>query len=545
MVSGCSSMKKVQGYDKLRGGYYTPAPIADFIVRWAIREPGDHVLEPSCGDGSFIRSIVSHCRKRKKRLPQIVGVELDASEAMKAEGQGATIVSGDFFAYYEKSIYQKVSFDAVVGNPPFIRSQNFDEKYRKIAFSFMEKEGLHPGRLTNSWIPFLVLSACALNENGRLGMVIPAEIMQVDYAAEVREYLSRKFDRITIVMFKKLLFPNAQQEVVLLLGEKKSKQKGIRTIEVNDADSLRNLNINNVRYEIKELDHGTEKWTQYLLSNQEISLLRLLRNDERLTNITDILEVNVGVVSGENDFFLLNEQVRREYRLFRSTEPIIGRADQLRGIDFTDEDFDRLTLAGRKVYLFTPDDQDYKQLRKEERSYIDFGEGQKYHEGYKCKLRKRWYIVPRTWKADAFMLRQVNKYPKIVFNDTNAQNTDTLHKVRFMEGVNGRAVSAAFLNSFTFALCEIIGRSYGGGVLTFEPGEVRKIKIPMQNADELDFVLVDRYVRNGQIDALLEYTDRILLERGLGLTYDEVLELRGIWNRLSDRRINRKKDVKQ
>lgn len=535
-------MKKVQGYDKLRGGYYTPAPIADFIVRWAVRNPDDQILEPSCGDGSFIRSIANQCRKRKKRIPQMVGIELDEAEAKKAEGQGASIIASDFFTYYERSIYQKATFDVIVGNPPFIRSQNFDEKYRKIAFAFMEREGLHPGRLTNIWIPFLVLSACALNTNGRLGMVIPAEIMQVDYAAEVRDYLSKKFDRLTIVMFKKLLFPNAQQEVVLLLGEKNSKQKGIRTIEVNDADSLKSLNVNNVRYEIKELDHSSEKWTQYLLSNQEIALLRSLRCDDRLTHITELLDVNVGVVSGENDFFLLNEKLREDYHLFKSTEPIVGRADQLRGIDFTNEDFERLTNAGRKVYLFTPDDLEYEHLSTWEKSYIDFGVSQKYNEGYKCKNRKRWYVVPRTWKADAFMLRQVNRYPRIVFNDTDAQNTDTLHKVKFVEGINGRTVTAAFLNSFTFALCEIVGRSYGGGVLTFEPGEVRKIKIPMQNADMLDFVLIDRYVRNGQIDALLEYTDRILLEQGLGLTYDEVLQLRGIWNRLSNRRMNRKKE---
>lgn len=535
-------MKKVEGYDKLRGGYYTPAPIADFIVRWAVRDSDDRVLEPSCGDGSFIRSIASQYRRRKKRFPQMIGIELDQTEATKAENQGAAIVVSDFFTYYEKSIYQKAEFDVVVGNPPFIRSQNFDEKYRKIAFSFMEKEGLHPGRLTNIWIPFLVLSSCALSVNGRLGMVIPAEIMQVDYAAEVRDYLSKKFDRLTIIMFKKLLFPNAQQEVVLLLGEKTSAQKGIRTIEVNDADSLKNLNVNNIRYEIKDIDHNTEKWTQYLLSNSEIALLRSLRSDVRLTQISELLEVNVGVVSGENDFFLLNDQTRREYHLSERTEPIVGRADQLRGIDFTEEDFEKLTRAGKKIFLFTPQDEDYEQLSECEKKYIDFGVLKKYHEGYKCKNRRHWYIVPRTWKADAFMLRQVNKYPRIVFNDSDAQNTDTLHKVRFADGVDGRIVAAAFLNSFTFALCEIIGRSYGGGVLTFEPGEVRKIKIPMQNSERLDFVLIDRYVRNGQIDALLEYTDRILLEQGLGLAYDEVLEVREIWHRLSNRRINRKKE---
>ncbi len=44
--------------DKLRGGYYTPKPIADFICRWAIRSATETVLEPSCGDGNFIEASI-------------------------------------------------------------------------------------------------------------------------------------------------------------------------------------------------------------------------------------------------------------------------------------------------------------------------------------------------------------------------------------------------------------------------------------------------------------------------------------------------------
>ena len=90
---------------------------------------------------------------------------------------------------------------------------------------------------------------------------------------------------------------------------------------------------------------------------------------------------------------------------------------------------------------------------------------------------RRWYVVPTSWKADAFLIRQANLYPKLILNDAGAYVTDTLHKVRFLNGVDGRAVTAAFLNTYTFALSETLGRSYGGGVLTFEPGEMRRMRI--------------------------------------------------------------------
>lgn len=46
-------MKPIEGYNKLRGGYYTPDKISEFITDWAVKAAADTILEPSCGDGSF------------------------------------------------------------------------------------------------------------------------------------------------------------------------------------------------------------------------------------------------------------------------------------------------------------------------------------------------------------------------------------------------------------------------------------------------------------------------------------------------------------
>ena len=82
--------------------------------------------------------------------------------------------------------------------------------------------------------------------------------------------------------------------------------------------------------------------------------------------------------------------------------------------------------------------------------------------------------------------------------------------------------------------------SYGGGVLTFEPGEIRQLKIPMKNAEKLDVTKIDKLIRDDKIEEVLDYTDRILLIEGLGLTEFEVTTLRNIWIKLSERRIGRK-----
>ena len=114
-----------------------------------------------------------------------------------SRGLAIRVIAGDFF----KTIAEwglgaplldgHPRFDAVVGNPPFVRYQQFPEVQRAAAFSLMAEFGFHPNRLTNAWVPFLALSSLCLGENGRLAMVIPAELLQVTYAAEIRKIPDR------------------------------------------------------------------------------------------------------------------------------------------------------------------------------------------------------------------------------------------------------------------------------------------------------------------------------------------------------------------
>ena len=534
-------MKPIEGYDKLRGGYYTPKAIAKYITEWAIRSASDTVLEPSCGDGSFLEAVCSALAdngcQAESIANQALGIELDPVEAEKASKYSATVINDDFFSFYRAN---ESLYDVIVGNPPFIRYQNFNEEFRTIAFELMRKHGFHPNRLTNIWLPFLLLSCKALKPNGRIGMVIPAELFQVDYAAEARNFLSEFFDSLVLITFKELVFDDIQQEVILLLGEKTSAQKGIRVLEFQSIDDLTNGMESLETAEVKELDHSTEKWVKYYLSNEELQLLKKLHRDHRLTPTTQLFELNVGLVSGENEFFVVSKETVGRFKLTAHVLPIVSKAEQVKGLFFTQQNMDEIVEKNRRAFLFNPSDKPLDELTKEERDYIEYGEKAGFNKNYKCRIRKRWYIVPKSWSPEAFLIRQANLYPKIILNQATAMVTDTLHKVRFHTGVIGTAVTAAFMNTYTLALAETVGRSYGGGVLTFEPGEIRKLRIPMIGAEKLDLQNMDAMLRRGDIDQLLAYTDDILLREGLNFTEEEIAMLHGIWRKLRDRRINRK-----
>lgn len=520
-------------YNKLRGGYYTPEKICDWIVRNCIGEKEKEILEPSCGDGNFLHSL------SKYGYSNVTAIELDGEEAKKASEYGFPVINIDFFSYYKDNIDGIRKYDMIIGNPPFIRYQNFIEEYRTIAFSLMNKYGFHPNRMTNIWLPFLVLSCMALKDDGKLCMVIPAELFQVDYAAETRLFLSDYFEKLTLITFKELIFEDIQQEVIILYGERKSTEKGIKVLELDNLSSLDSLEYEKSD-EIKRINHTKDKWVKYYLSNSELELLETLNNDERISNASDLFEINVGLVSGENKFFVLNKDQVDEKGLTECVEPIVSRSDQLQGAIFSNIDLQNLQRGGKRVYLFSPEKEASMQ-GFEESEYIQQGEEMGISQNYKCRIRKPWYYIKKTWLPEGFFIRQANKYPKIILNNTRANVTDTVHKIRFIEKQNNDAIISAFYNIYTFALSETLGRSYGGGVLTFEPNEVRSFRIPMLNSQKLDIQIVNDHIRKGKIDELLIYTDKILLMDGLGLSNNDIQKLHSIWNKLSNRRLTRKR----
>ena len=550
-------MKAVATYQKLRGGYYTPKPIADFLAQWAIQSPNTHILEPSCGDGMLLEAAVGTLLERgaeRNTLENLVqGIEVDPQEAQKTTERLSTLHDpfapipihiGDFFTYCQKYLFEQQMFEAIIGNPPFIRYQNFPEHHRAMAFYLMERAGLRPNRLTNAWVPFLVAATLLLSKTGRLAMVIPAELLQVNNAAELRSFLSRHYSYLTLITFKKLVFDGIQQEIVLLLGERNgSEHTGIRTIELNGIDDLISYEHTAFLHEdLKAMDHSTEKWTMYFLNEAELSLLRTLKARSDLSIACDVIDVDVGIVTGLNEFFVLNEEQVEQHALRPYTHRIVGRSAHLPGIRFSEADWMDNVERQSPAFLLQSPDVPFYCLPEELKEYVTHGEEKGLNKGYKCRIRNRWYVVPSVWVPHAFMLRQVHQYPKIILNDAAATCTDTIHRVKLRNGTPAKTVAAAFLNSLTFAFAEVMGRSYGGGVLELEPNEAEKLPLPLVGAGQLDLNELDQLLREGNIQAALDITDKVLLKDGLGLSDSEVRMLRTIWQKLRDRRINRKPD---
>ncbi len=529
--------------EKLRGGFYTPEPIARFVLRWAVNGNRHYdILEPSCGDGVFLEQIKESCFEYNS----VTAVELIDAEAEKARKIGlpdTKVLSGDFFSFCNKS---QEKYDLIIGNPPYIRYQYFDKEQREEAMQVFARAGLRYSKLTNAWVSFVVGSTLLLKDKGKIGFVLPAEILQVGYAKQLRNYLAHQYNKINIVSFRKLVFPEAQQEVILLLCERNgSGSHNIEHLELDDANDLQDLDVENLKSPKKRIDFRSNKWTFYFLDQEEIDFIEELLHQKTIKPMKAYARVEVGMTTGSNKFFTVDQDTVEQYGLKTHAKPMVGRSVQVSSVIFNHQDWMENVENGARAFflLFPPKEK----LSAKALEYLKFGEENSVHEYYKCRIRDEWHVVPSAWVSDALFIRRNNIYPRLIVNAADAYTTDTMHRVTLnkdslLDGkkIDIAALVSSYYNSLSFALAEISGRSHGGGVLELMPSEAESILVPYdeRNADLLGEI--DGMLRKGKdIDEILQITDEIILRDRAGLSEKQIQMANRIWKKLLNRRLGR------
>lgn len=549
--------------DKLRGGYYTSEKVAAWLCDWAIQTAEDVVLEPSCGDGAFLEAATRRFRALgatpAKIARLLTGVEIISAEAQSAIARlrpklgkmaEKIVRNSDFFAWWQES--EQPAFDAIIGNPPFIRYQSFPEPHRTRAMTIMGDQGLKPNRLTNIWVPFVVAATASLKSGGRLALVLPAEILQVTYAAQLRSFLTDHFARIDVIACNELFFENAEQEVILLLADgalASASENNVCRVALTAAETVSDITRSKPaqllkRAEPKTIRHESEKWLKYFLDNRQITFMRALREADITAVMSAHASIDVGVVTGKNEFFVLSADQIATLGLEGYTTPLVSRSAHLKGGRLGKADWRSLAAAGGRVHLLNISRvQATGKLSAKLRRYIEEGERKQFHQGYKCSIRKPWYLVPSVWVPDGFAFRQIYDFPRMVLNTSGATSTDTIHRLRS----NGAKPERIIANTYTWltaASAEIEGRSYGGGVLELEPTEAERLLMPARLNGAMPLTEVDQLIRAGRLETVLEENARVILCDHMGLTAAECALLKSVWTKMRDRRNSRRRSTK-
>ena len=530
-----------ESVDKLRGGYYTPRDLAGFLARWIKVVDPESILEPSCGDGVFFRAIADQCLRR----PKLTGFELDAAEANKsravatAEKLDAAIHAQDFLEWALRQLTDNsVRFAAVLGNPPFVRYQYLPTDFQARAARVFRRLGLRFTKRTNAWVPFVLASVALLRPGGRLAMVLPAEIIHILHAQALRSYLGATCRRVVVIDPQELWFARTLQGAVLLLAEK------LRT----RSESPQGVGIHSVRGR-EFLDQDPElifqasrcingktvegKWTRALLDRDTLSVLDEATNHDDVYRFQDIADVDVGIVTGANKYFLVPDHVVQRYRLQKWAHPMFGRSEHCPGVIYDKQQHETNAKRGSPTN-FIWFSNGHAHLDPSALSYLRLGEQQALHTRYKCRIRSPWYAVPSVYATALGMLKRSHQAPRLILNRLGAYTTDTAYRIRSRKVAPAKLVSC-FINPLTALSAELEGRHYGGGVLELVPSEIERLAVPLPANAVFDLAVLDAAVRNMTTDQLLDIHGGQVLG-ALGLSGARQRLLFDGWTQLRNRR---------
>jgi adenine-specific DNA-methyltransferase len=528
---------------KQLGAYYTSSGVAEVLTNWAIRSPRDRVIDPSCGEGVFLIAAADRLRALGGRpAQQVYGVDINTQRlrhSLWPSVRGANIpkqnvLEQDFFDVVPSALGE---FEAVVGNPPFIRYQTFKGPVREKALAIAHKLGVKISELASSWAPFLVHATQFLSTGGRLAMVVPAEITHATYARPVVDYLVKKFNRIRLASFKERLFPEINQDTLLLFAEGFGTAGGEvrlhRFARLEDVPlALTSLRSFGPKLNAGHLLKSNGRLRNHMLPREVDALYRFLAAATSATTLGQIASVGIGYVTGKNAFFHLSQDEVLQYRIPEAfLQASLLRSGVIQGLRVSRSDWNGLRKAGEKVYLLNLPKIPASKLPKSVQDYLREGEHQRVHTNYKCSVREPWYWVPHGRPAAAFLTYMSGEAPRIAWNSARCLATNSLHELRMnaKSRVEPWKLSIAFCCSLSQLSSEVEGHPLGGGMLKLEPTEAERtliIRPELVRAGLSEFESLDALVRSGFIAAAMDLADEIVLRGTLALTWEQIQVLR-------------------
>ncbi|MEQ1734573.1 MAG: N-6 DNA methylase, partial [Bacteroidia bacterium] len=298
------------------GQYFTPDSVAEFMIEMADFTTISSALEPSCGEGVFLKKLTT------RGVKNIVAYEIDESLANDFTGVR-------YSSFVTAQIEER--FDLIIGNPPYIRWKNLEPNL---------KEELHTSLIWNTYFNslcdylyiFILKSIELLNENGQLIFICPEYWMNTTHSISLRNYMVSKgcfeqiyhfnetpiFEKVTIstVIFKFTKGGTIDKKISV------AKFNANQKLTIETLTKLKSkTDFNDVEYlEIPQFKLN-ERW---VLQTEEVKdKLRILErncvpensntllaifNDVNLnyTTIGDVCTIGNGLVSGLDKAFQVN-----------------------------------------------------------------------------------------------------------------------------------------------------------------------------------------------------------------------------------------------
>jgi SAM-dependent methyltransferase len=177
-----------------RGQFFTPRPLVELMADLAEIRPGDRVLDPTAGSGTFM--VVAHARGA-----EVDGIEIDP-ELVALCRLNLALHNADPRAVRQANLFRAPvddAWDVILANPPFSVDIRDPDTLRRYALS--------RGRpRMSSDVLFLEAAHERLRPGGRLAVVLPRSILANPSYRWLRDWLDERFARRAIVSLPEGVF---------------------------------------------------------------------------------------------------------------------------------------------------------------------------------------------------------------------------------------------------------------------------------------------------------------------------------------------------
>jgi hypothetical protein len=209
-------------------------------------------------------------------------------------------------------------FDAVIGNPPYIRIQTMKE-WAPTEVEFYKKKFLSASKGNyDIYVVFVEKGLSLLNKNGLLGYILPHKFFNAQYGEPLRSVIAKGKHLKEIVHFgHQQVFENATTYTCLLFLSK-SERNEICAINIDNLLTWRNNTSTIVMGKILSDSVQSTEWN--FVVGQNSNLFEKMKNiPTKLENVTD--RIFQGIKTGSDKIFIVNELSREEDRVkIRSPE---------------------------------------------------------------------------------------------------------------------------------------------------------------------------------------------------------------------------------
>jgi adenine-specific DNA methylase len=535
--------RKTKAEKRGLGSYYTPSALHEALCDWAIRSSEERILEPSFGGCGFLESAREKLLSIGNQVPDqnMYGCDIDKDAFAYLTEKIATInISKRFlhadFMTLQPSDFAVSEFDVVVGNPPYISHHNMTKAQKTAAKAVLKNTDFGCCETASLWVYFVLHALKFLKRGGRVAWVLPQSLLFAAYSSSIKRILAERFSRVLFLPIDKHLFlsEGTEERTVILVAEGWQEGPSARGIEIKQAANSEG--VKNVLQEWAGQACAFQKLNGrssfYQLSKPTAELFdRLVANkdDYQIIRLGDLMDIRIGIVTGNNKFFVIDQESADKNRLTNgSLRPVLPKFHLTKGLVFKDSDFLGAKKDNQRCILLNP-------IEKEShddtvKAYLNSYVKEKRESNGTFKKRAVWFLPDDGIIPDAFFPYMHHNGPRLVLNQAKIQCTNTIHRIFFKKGVSQylrKAIAISLLSSFSQLSAEIEGRSYGSGVLKHEPSEVKRISIILPK--DLDrkmvgklFSDIDTVLRAGLISKAKRVADDFVLSEVSKITHKEL-----------------------